>query len=189
MVRGPVAQLGWSVRLIKELREIPTMDLKDLIPKKTSRGDEIIQRTEGNYISIRYERPRARPKQIKIKRHVDRDTFIVGVTIRACEGTKKRPCELEVSNSSEVIAQLFIRLLRELGLSECVRLGVHSPRVRVEEFERYWCETLGLDNFGKPIIGQSRGRKIKKEIIHIKIYSAVVREVFKYQAENLHQLL
>jgi len=188
-MRGPVAQLGWSVRLIKELREIPTIDLKNLIPKETSRGDEVIQRIEDNYISVCYERLRAKPKQIKIKRHVDRDTFVVGVTIWACEGTKKRPYELEVSNSSEVIAQLFVRLLRELGLSECIRLRVHSPRRRVEEFERYWCEILGLDNFAKPIVGQSRGRNIKKGIIHIKIYSAVVREVFKYWAENLPRLL
>jgi len=83
------------------LREIQTIDLKDLIPKETSRGDEVIQRIDGNYISVCYERPRA----------------------------------------------------------------------------------------GKAIIGQSRGRKIKKGIIHIKIYSAVVREVFKYWVENLPQLL
>jgi len=63
------------------LREIPTIDLKNLISKETSRGDEVIQRIEGNYISVCYERPRAKPKQIKIKRYVDRDTFIVGVTI------------------------------------------------------------------------------------------------------------
>jgi hypothetical protein len=60
VVRGPVAQHGWSIRLIKELREIQTTDLKDLKPRETSRRDEVIQRIDGNYISVCNERPRGK---------------------------------------------------------------------------------------------------------------------------------
>jgi len=187
---GPVAQPGWSVRLIEGLGKMPMIDLQSLIPQRTSRGDPITYRVEGDYITVCYERARGRPKPIKIRRSVDRELFIAGVTIWACEGTRKRPYELEVTNSSSVIAKTFIKLLKELGLGESVKLRLHATPSEYERLKRYWRNILGIDAFSTPIITESRGSKdIGNGIIHIKVYSAVLRELFNYWAEALPQLL
>jgi len=47
---------------------------------------------------------------------------------------------------------------------------------------------LGIDRFEKPITTETRGREIKSGIIHIRIYRAVIRELFLHWARILPQL-
>src|SRR2546426_829628 len=119
------------------------MDLQNLIPHKTSRGDPIFSELDAEFATIYYTRSRARPKRIKIRRWVDRELFLVGVTIWACEGTRTRPYELEFTNSSETIAKAFVQLLQQLRLSSYVTLRVHAPKEGYETYRRYWRKTLG----------------------------------------------
>jgi len=48
---------------------------------------------------------------------------------------------------------------------------------------------LGIDRFEKPITTESRGREIKSGIIHIRIYRAVIQELFLHWARILPRLL
>ena len=165
------------------------MDLQNLIPHKTSRGDPIFSELDAEFATIYYTRSRARPKRIKIRRWVDRELFLVGVTIWACEGTRTRPYELEVTNSSETIAKAFVQLLQQLRLSSYVTLRVHAPKEGYETYRRYWRKTLGTYRFEKPITTESRGREIRHGIIHIRLYGAIIQELFRYWASILPQLL
>ena len=130
-----------------------------------------------------------RHKPVKIRKWVDRDLFMIGVTIWACEGTRRRPYELEVSNSSDTIAKVFVQLLKKLGLAEDIRLRVHAPCNKHNKFEQHWREALGVDHFTKPTVTRGHMRDVGNGIIHIKIYSAIGRELFKYWTESLPQLL
>lgn len=165
------------------------MDIQNLIPPRTSRGDPIFLEWDGQFVTVYYRRRRARPKPIRIRRWINQDLFLVGVTIWACEGTRTRPYELEVTNSSETIAKVFVQLLRRLGISRHVTLRVHAPVNGYERYRRHWEKTLGIDRFEKPIVTESRGREIKSGIIHIRIYGAIIRELFLYWASILPQLL
>ena len=115
--------------------------------------------------------------------------FVIGVTIWPCEGRRKRPYEVEVSNSRDVVTKLFVELLKALGLAEDVKLRLHVPLDGYEKFEKYWRRTLELDNFVKPIVTKGHKREVGNGIVHIKIYSAIARELFKYWAESLPKLL
>jgi len=165
------------------------IDLQNLMPTMTSRGDQIVQELEGDCITLHYSRLRGKPRPLKIRRWVDKDLFLIGVTIWACEGTRRRPYELEVSNSSDVIAKLFVQLLEELGLAENIKLRLHAPSIHYERLQEHWKKTLRMGNFTKPIITQGHVRNVENGIIHIKVYSALARELFRYWAERLPQLL
>jgi hypothetical protein len=165
------------------------MDLQNLIPRETSRGDPIFVESEKQFATIYYRRRRGRPKPVKIRRSISRDLFLVEVTIWACEGTRTRPYELEIANSSESLAKLFLELLRQIGISRFVTLRIHAPIEGYERYRRHWKKMLGIDRFEKPITPESRGREIKSGIIHIRIYRAVIRELFLHWARILPQLL
>ncbi len=165
------------------------MDLKNLIPQKTSRGDPIFLELNANSATVYYKRRRGRPGHLKIRRRINKNLFLVGVTIWACEGTRTRPYELEVTNSSETIAKVFVQLLRQLGITRYVTLRVHAPADGYEKYRRHWEKTLGINRFEKPITTKSRGREIKSGIIHIRIYGAVIRELFYHWASILPHLL
>jgi hypothetical protein len=97
-------------------------------------GDPIFVESEKQFATIYYRRRRGRPKPVKIRRSISRGLFLVGVTIWACEGTRTRPYELEIANSSESLAKLFLELLRQIGISRFMTLRIHAP---IEGYERY----------------------------------------------------
>jgi len=79
-------------------------------------------------------------------------------------------------------------LLRQIGISRYVTLRIHAPVDGYERYRRHWKKVLGIDRFEKPITTESRGREIKSGIIHIRIYRAVIRELFLHWARILPQL-
>jgi hypothetical protein len=87
------------------------------------------------------------------------------------------------------LAKLFLELLRQIGISRYVTLRIHAPIDGYERYRQHWKKTLGIDRFEKPITTESRGREIKSGIIHIRIYRAVIRELFLHWTRILHRLL
>ncbi len=165
------------------------IDISEIIPQKTSRGDEIIRDVGEDSISITYVRKRGRPTAFKINRRIKRETFLIGIAIWACEGTRRRPHELELSNSSENIAKMYMNLLRELGIDKYARFRVQALEENVELCENFWEKKLGIRKAEKPITHIRQIRENSNGVVNIRINSTVLRELFLYWAHILPDLL
>ena len=165
------------------------IDLSEILPEKTSRGDEIISDIADVDITVTYTRRRGRPVPFKINRYVSRETFLIGVTIWACEGTRRRFHELEMSNSSETVADLYMSLLRELGVDKYARGRVQAIESDVESCERFWENCLKIGKMEKPITHIRKIRKNSNGIVNVRINSTVLKELFTYWAYILPSLL
>jgi hypothetical protein len=165
------------------------IDLLEILPDTTSRGDEIIRDINDNYIDITYLRKRGKPISYTINRYINREIFLLGIAIWACEGTRRRPHELELSNSSKNVAQLYVSLLRELGIDKYARIRVQALEKDVKKCERFWIKSLGIKNVEKPIIHIRKIRENSNGIVNIRINSSVLRELFFYWASILPDLL
>jgi len=165
------------------------IDISEIIPQKTSRGDEVISYVGKESINITYIRKRGKPIAVDINRYVQRDTLLVGVAIWACEGTRRRLHELELSNSSEKLARLYMNLLTELGVNKYARFRVQALKENVELCEKFWEKTLNIEKAEKPITHIRQIRQNSNGVVNIRINSTILRELFFYWAQILPDLL
>ena len=165
------------------------IDLSEILPERTSRDDEIVSDIVDEAITITYHRKRGKPIPFRINRYVQRETFLIGVTIWACEGTRRRAHELEMSNSSETVADLYMSLLRELGVDRHARFRVQAVKDDVESCERFWEKCLGISKIGKPIVHIKKIRENSNGIVNVRINSTILKELFEYWAYILPTLL
>jgi len=165
------------------------MDLSEMIPKKTSRDDKIISDIENNCINVTYLRKRGKPIEVKINRYIHREIFLVGIAIWACEGTRRRIHELEMSNSSVNINQMYMSLLRELGIEQYARFRVQALKDDVKSCEKFWEDCLGIKKIGKLITHIRKIRENSNGVVNIRINSTILRELFLYWAHILPDLL
>jgi len=165
------------------------IDLSEILPEKTSRGDDILSDIYDEEINVNYTRKRGRPVPYMINRYVGRENFLVGITIWACEGTRRRPHELEISNSSDDLANMYMSLLRELGIDKYARFRVQAIEDDVESCELFWEKCLKIKKKGKPITHIRKIRENSNGIVNIRINSTILRELFVYWANNLPSFL
>ena len=165
------------------------IDISEILPEKTSRGDEIISDILNGEITITYKRKRGRPIPFKINRYVGRETFLVGVAIWACEGTRRRAHELEISNSSGDIADMYMCLLRELGIDKYARFRVQALENEVKSCETFWKNCLGISKKEKAITHIRKIRENSNGVVNVRINSTVLKELFSYWSNILPTLL
>ncbi len=165
------------------------IDLSELIPEKTSRGDIVISDVSKNDIVVTYTRKRGRPRPCRIKRYIDKEIFLLGITIWACEGTRRRFHELEISNSSEVITDIWMTLLRGLGIDKLARFRVQALENEVKKCELFWEKKLGISKTGKPITHIRKIRSNSNGVVNIRINSTILKELFVYWVHILPTLL
>ncbi len=165
------------------------IDLSEQIPEKTSRGDNVISNVSKNDIVVTYTRKRGRPKPCRIKRYIDKEIFLLGVAIWACEGTRRRPHELEISNSSEIITNIWMTLLRSLEIEKLARFRVQALENEVKRCELFWEKKLGISKIGKPITHIRKIRQNSNGVVNIRINSTILKELFVYWAHILPTLL
>ena len=165
------------------------IDISEILPKTTTRGDKIISNIKDESITVSYVRKRGRPLAYEINRYIDRETFIAGVTIWACEGTRRRLHELEMSNSSKEIAKIYMSLLRQLGIDKYARFRVQALENNVKSCENFWENCLDIHCKEKPLIHTKKIRENSNGIVNIQINSTVLKELFFYWAHILPSLL
>jgi DNA-directed RNA polymerase subunit H (RpoH/RPB5) len=140
------------------------LDLLEVIPHEIESYEVHVENGSRQGVILVWQKVNGGMRKVTINRVIPRITFLAGVLLYACEGTKSlASARVEFANSDPGIHRTFSSFLKSLGipLEELkLRVQIHSANEEVQA-KRRWVEALGvsLEQFTKPLLKAAENRR------------------------------
>jgi hypothetical protein len=132
-------------------------------------------------------------RSVTLKRIVRKQTFLAGVLLYSCEGTRSLASgRVELANSSPGILRLYIRFMNELGFPTArlrARFQIHNAGEEPEA-KTLWIKELRLSpgQFVKPLMSKSNEGIRRTFTLQLSYANSMLLNLLRYWTDTVEEL-